>query len=49
MKENMTHNQKKNQSTETDPKMRKMMQLADEDAKAVIKNTLHMLRNAEET
>lgn len=39
----MIHNQNKNQSIETDPIMRKMMELADKDAKAVIINMLHML------
>lgn len=44
----MTHNQETSQSTDTDPQIRRMMELADKDAEAGITNTLHTLRTVEE-
>lgn len=45
---NRTYNQKKNQFTERDPQMGKLMELADKDAKAAVINMLHVLRSVEE-
>lgn len=43
----MTHNQKKNQATETDPEIIEMMNLADKDITTAIINTVHIFREAD--
>lgn len=43
----MTHNQKKDQATETDPEKTEMMKLADKDLTTTIINMLHIFREAE--
>lgn len=39
--ENMTHNEKKNQSIETDPEVIKRMEFAYKDIKSLIINIIH--------
>lgn len=42
----MTHYQgEKNQSIETDPEMREMMELSDENVNNTIKNVIHILKD----
>lgn len=44
MQKNVTHNQKKNQSIETEPDMTKIMELTDKNFKTII----NLLKNVEE-
>lgn len=45
MQKNVTHNHEKNQSTETEPEMTKMMILTDKNFKTA---TINLLKNVEE-